>query len=474
MTKFMKLVKNEYIKNFKKVSTWVIFILVFLMIIGFVSIQKVTQSFVNDSWYHDMSQEEIKNMYSYDINYYETEKPENWEVEVERYTYFIDNAIDYTDWRFSTANLIFDNKGNLAQNLSDGFITQQEYDEAIKNIDETLTAMANNDYKSVFQSEIDNINSNEFLSKEEKEAQTFYYEYMIENDINPEDDTWEGNYALEIGYTMSAIASIESSTGQISSEEMAQLAQMKEELLLAQHRLENNIEHLPGENIEDSMGEISFWTTLQESTMLMTLLSLAIIIIAGGIIANEFSTGTIKFLLINPVKRYKIFLSKYFMIISLSFILILIFYILTVVLSGILFGFGDISNPYLYVQDGAVHEVSGLLYVFWTYLLSGVNLIVMGTLAFAISSLFRNSALAIGLSVFLMLAGNVLVMFLKVALQLDWSRFLIFANLDLNAVANSQTLFTDMTMGFSLSVIAVHMVIFFLTAWDGFMRRDSI
>ena len=52
--------------------------------------------------------------------------------------------------------------------------------------------------------------------------------------------------------------------------------------------------------------------------------------------------------------------------------------------------------------------------------------------------------------------------------------FLLFANLDLNAVINEQTLFTGLTVTFALVVIAVHLVVFFLTAWDGFVRRRSI
>ena len=110
----------------------------------------------------------------------------------------------------------------------------------------------------------------------------------------------------------------------------------------------------------------------------------------------------------------------------------------------------------------------------WQYLIGSVNLIVMGTLAFAISSLMRNSAVAIGISVFAMLAGNTMVTFLGTILQQDWARFFIFANTDLNAIMTGTSIFPNMTVGFSLCVIAVHMVIFFLTAWDGFMRRESI
>lgn len=201
--------------------------------------------------------------------------------------------------------------------------------------------------------------------------------------------------------------------------------------------------------------------------------SMIIIIFAGSSIANEFSTGTVKFLLINPVKRWKIFLSKYVTILSMSIMLVLAFFVTNTLCSGLFFGLSDIIAPYLYVSNGAVHSLPGLLFILWQYLLGSVNLVVMGTLAFAISSLLRNSAVAIGVSVFVMLAGSTIIAFMS-ALQLDWARFFIFANTDLNAIINGSSSFPNMTVGFSLSVIAVHMIIFFLTAWDGFMRRESI
>ena len=110
---------------------------------------------------------------------------------------------------------------------------------------------------------------------------------------------------------------------------------------------------------------------------MINVISLAIIIIAGASIANEFSSGTIKFLLINPVKRSKIFLSKYVMILTLSVFLILGFYVVNVLCAGILFGFDSITSPYLYAVDGAIHQMPGLSFVLWKYLLGSVNLIVM-------------------------------------------------------------------------------------------------
>lgn len=53
------------------------------------------------------------------------------------------------------------------------------------------------------------------------------------------------------------------------------------------------------------------WQFVMENEFLLYLVSLFTIIVAAGIIANEFKWGTIKLLLIRPITRTKILLSKY-------------------------------------------------------------------------------------------------------------------------------------------------------------------
>src|SRR5699024_12079296 len=53
------------------------------------------------------------------------------------------------------------------------------------------------------------------------------------------------------------------------------------------------------------------WKFVYENNMLLMLVSLFTIVIAAGIIAHEFRWGTIKLLLIRPISRSTILLSKY-------------------------------------------------------------------------------------------------------------------------------------------------------------------
>ena len=56
-------------------------------------------------------------------------------------------------------------------------------------------------------------------------------------------------------------------------------------------------------------------------------------------------------------------------------------------------------------------------------------MIMLATMAFMISAVFRNSSLAIGLSIFLMFTGAELTGLL--AMKFDWAKYVLFANTDL-------------------------------------------
>ncbi|MCI8501853.1 MAG: ABC transporter permease subunit [Oscillospiraceae bacterium] len=470
MGKFFRLVQNEHIKIFTRISTWVLIILMAVVSIGFTGLMKLIEYQNNNVVYTD----DYKESYEREIQYLKSDKSEGYEIQIERYEFLIAQDINpYGTWQYEAASTQFDRKASLLSQAELGGITEAELETGLKEIDACLKQIADKDWKGYYQRMIAENNTDPTLSAAQKEANNYYYSYLVQNNIDPDSKDWRISLVDQIQSDKTSLLAIEQ-VGTLNGEQQEQAKGYQERILMNEHRLEHNLKAVAGQVSFDSYAEIDFWTVMGSSNVLIGVVSMIVIIMAGSSIANEFSTGTIKFLLINPVKRWKIFLSKYVTIISMSVMLVLCFFFLNTFLSGILFGFGDIAAPYLYLSGDTVRELPGILFTLWQYLIGSVNLIVMGTLAFAISSLMRNSAVAIGISVFAMLAGNTMVTFLGTILQQDWARFFIFANTDLNAIMTGTSIFPNMTVGFSLCVIAVHMVIFFLTAWDGFMRRESI
>ena len=230
---------------------------------------------------------------------------------------------------------------------------------------------------------------------------------------------------------------------------------------LNEYRLKHNIPP-----IQDD----SLWGFVEGcSKALVSLIALFAIVMGGGIVANEFSNGTIKLLLIRPSKRWKILLSKYISVLGYALFMLVILLITSILLGGILFGFGGIDIPYLTHSNGQIQEVNMLMHVLATCGLECINLVMMVTLAFMISSVFRNGAMAIGIGVFLLTVGNMITMMLA---RFDWAKYILFANTNLNQYIDGQPLIEGMTMQFSIIVLIVYFVIFQAIAYFGFIKRD--
>ena len=98
-------------------------------------------------------------------------------------------------------------------------------------------------------------------------------------------------------------------------------------------------------------------------------------------------------------------------------------------------------------------------------------MLVMMTMAFMISSLLRSSAVSIGIGVAALMGGSMLIQILAM-LCCDWGRYILFANTDLNSIAQGNGIFPNQDLTSSIVILAVYMAVFLLTAYDGFTRRE--
>lgn len=235
---------------------------------------------------------------------------------------------------------------------------------------------------------------------------------------------------------------------------------LKKDIAINEYRLENDI----APNYETNV-----WSFLNDMASSIPAIAIITITIAAGIVANEFSTGTIKLLLIRPVSRAKILLSKYASVVLFSIIVLLFTFILSFLVGAILFGFGDVG-PYLTYSDGQVLERTQIGYAFFKFMLSSIGLFMLTTMAFMISAAFRNSSLAIGISMFLLLMGSSLTMML--AYKFEWAKYIIFANIDLLTYFENGPLIEGMTLSFSIIVLIVYFALFHLVAFLFFTKRD--
>lgn len=214
----------------------------------------------------------------------------------------------------------------------------------------------------------------------------------------------------------------------------------------------------------------SVWTFVDTSSGSIILVGLFTIIVAANIVASEFNWGTIKLLLIRPFSRKKIILSKYITSILFGFVLLFTLFFVSILLGLALFGTGDGNTSYLAYVDGHVEEQSRLIYMAKMYLMSFIETFMLATMAFMISTVFRNNTFAIGLSILLLTIGSIITNI--VASYFDWAKFILFANTDLMQYINGTPLVEGMTMTFSIIMLLVYFVIFLALALVVFSKRD--
>ncbi|WP_067727716.1 ABC transporter permease [Oceanobacillus damuensis] len=212
------------------------------------------------------------------------------------------------------------------------------------------------------------------------------------------------------------------------------------------------------------------WQFVMENEMLLSIVSLLTIIVAAGIVANEFRWGTIKLLLIRPISREKILASKYGAVLLFSLFTLLFVLLLSWVVGALLFGVEGI-NPHIVMEKNTGFEyVSVINEIITGYGFQLVTLLMMATFAFMISTVFRNSALAIGTAIFFMMVGNQIVFFF---MERSWAKYILFANTDLSLYFNGNTPWIEgMTLGFSITVLLIYYVLFLMLSWIFFTKRD--
>lgn len=238
-------------------------------------------------------------------------------------------------------------------------------------------------------------------------------------------------------------------------------ANTEEQLTRLQYSLNHNINPY----------ETNSWSFVNgAATGIISLVALLVVIVASDIVAGEFSWGTIKLLMIRPHHRWSILLSKYVTAMIYSFVMLLLLLVFSWLVGDLIFGFGSMNYANIVVNNGHVLKETASIKALETFGLEFITMMIIMSIAFMISTIFRNSALAIGISIFILYMVNMLGYVLN---QFEWTKYLIFANLDLSYyLDHSEGVIKGMTFSFSLIVDAVYWLTFIIITWWTFQKRD--
>lgn len=177
----------------------------------------------------------------------------------------------------------------------------------------------------------------------------------------------------------------------------------------------------------------------------IALLSIMTVVIAGGIVANEFQKGTIRLLIIRPAKRYKILLSKFLAVIIITIGLAIVSNLVAFLANGIVYGFQDYFIPTLIYINNNVIETSYILESIKNIAILLIPVLFVGLGAFTLSTITNNTALSVGFSIFLLLGGSLGIVVLQL-IRFPFTAYTFLPYLDYTQFLKPEILISNCSM----------------------------
>lgn len=479
----INLIKNECIKIFKKKSIYITLLITFIFIIACNFIYKYEGQ---NSGYH----------VGVDIAFYEEMlkelNPSNKE-DLEAYLSYkteIDTAKliqNYGDSNTWQAQIIRNKVSSVISQMNYYQYDAKdkiEYENLKKQYDSLVQKINAGDWKYFAKEELLEIENSFIEQKQLKEqAQSQAEIRNIENEIyNLELQKQVANWRLEknipYGYDYQntclrkyqnakmQIKDYENSNNQEDYSQKQEYYQNLEIAAISQYDIEHQTK---AGNGSDARGLL-----LNVFNQFEIFIIIMIMMIAGTIVSEEFSKGTIKLLLIKPYKRTTILASKLITCFILLVIMMLAVLSMQFVVGGLVQGFESFHTPAV-VYDHTTNQLQEINIV--SYL--GMQAIgkmpiymLLMTLAFCISTIFTNSALAITIGL-LGYMGSSFINQIGLVLKLWWLKFFVTPNWDLTQyLFGGLPKFEGLTIGFSIAIIIAYMLIMLIPTFILFKKKN--
>lgn len=508
LSKIFALYINEMIKITKKVSVIVILILMIVGVVGSGAIIKLVDVYGNSMNARDNSQymientkrnladnekalialeESIKNTDANQLPFLMQEKA-NLTSQIEMLKIAVDKNIDTSsdNYRNNALKTIMASKVSLNElnSLPARLLTDEDkkmivfYDNIIPRLNKIID---NKDFKEYINIKNDEINNDSKTSPEEKKIYIESNALRLKLNLTGDDNSIHSSEAqFSLTQVENAKRSLLSNLdytnnqGYPTSLTPESREKITNDLAVNMYKLENNI--LTSQNNNSG---IAIMVMLSIGNFMIIILMM---ILAGGAVSQEMSSGSIKSLIISPAKRWKIFTAKVLSLLTMGITATVVLYIFSMVTNGLLFGFGS-GLSYVYATNGITHEFNFYLYELFYVFIDFVGVIVYMMFALMLSVITRNTAVAVGISIALFFTGSTASAIISQLVKGEWLKFIPFNNLGLttrifpnNVLAQASGAASasplNISVNFSLCYLAVILICMSYIALDSFNRRD--
>ena len=480
------LIKNELTKIFKKKTIYITMILIFLLMIFINCINKYSNS---SSYSAYMYSESYINSIKEELSNLNPEKPSDVTLYINLKSELdLSNLMEKykdSDWKLSIINDRISPYITEINTYTYGAEKSEEQArKATEEMESIIAKLDENDWKYFANEDLQNANNKiEELNKQKAQTQDTEIIKGLNNEIeNAKVEKEIAEYRLKknipygVDYLNIALTRYQTSSETLISYDLENkeldFEEQKEynDALTTKEESKYIIETGTDINKSDSLkGSLQYFYS-QYGVFIIVV----IIMIAGTIVSEEFNKGTIKLLLVKPYTRTQILLSKFLTVLIISAFVIVSTILMQILVGGILFGFESLFEPVVVynLSTNAIQEINIFAYLGIQTLTQLPIIILLATLAFAISTIFSNSALAITVSL-LGYMGASIINQLAIAYNLTFMKYFVTMNWDL-----SQYLFgglpymEGMNLITSIIICVVYLLIMLIPTFIIFKKRN--
>lgn len=477
------LIKNELIKIFKKKSTYIILIIT----LAFIVFSNFMYSKSDDTSYSNYSPEMLI-YYKEALASINPNDPATLSAYIETKTQVdiieLIKKYGFESWQ---ANIIPKKLPGYIADMNEyeysSVKNEQLYNESKAKYDEIVKKLDTDDWRYFAQSEIDEANAQIKIQENAKANTVDQIELAsIESNLNyqqVEKQVAQWRLDKNISYKNSFLNSCLSRYTNYSSdvytyehsdnhsyEEKQSYYEILEKLNKNKYYIENNIS-----NIRDNDNRGILLNLFDNYELFILIFS---IMIAGAIVSDEFSKGTIKLLLVRPYSRLKILFAKFIVCIIVLLTFIAFVACAQFIVGGIVQGFDSTSIPAIIYNHNTnqIETMSIMKYIVITSIAKLPIYLLLMTLAFACSTIFTNTAVSIVLPLLGYMASSLIN---QLALYYNIKPLLYFVtpNWDLTYyLFGGLPMFESLTLPFSIVICLIYFMIMVITAGIVFKKRN--
>ena len=392
-------------------------------------------------------------------------------------------SIDDTSNKIGPIKVKSDNKSAKCEKIEVEYIDKNN--EALTSskakYDEMLTALKNNDWKYFANKELDSLNTqieelnaliaqdseNDDLKTQLKslELQKEVVNLRLDKNINYGSDNYKSiavqNYRMYMGNY------IQSSQGKnLTDDEKSEINGYLEKANLYKYDLYNDTEYQ-----NTATANYTFQNSIGTY---IAIIVMVVVIVAGVSISEEFNKGTVKLLLVRPYSRTKILISKLIAVFITMLITTATILLLQFIIGGIVYGFGTYMMNVVQFDftTNSIVTLNIFAYLGLIFICKLPIFILIGTLAFALSTLFLNSPLAVALPI-LGYMGSDMINMIAISYKWDWVKYFVTPNWDLSQYLFGGTpMFNGISIEFSITICAIYFAIMLVASIVSFKKRN--